>query len=557
MKELKMMIGGGADTDGLTAVAAHVREGDTFLSNGSDEIQTGTLIDRSKINGMSIPSLKLPLFAPEAVKILPDSNGDTRVMLEPPSGDYPGGTKGAYIGVLPGDIGVTAEKVASGQTAAGVKGTYGSDGTVTASDMKAGVIGYGSAGKVTGKQTDYGNLAKTLEAGETMALNEGFYGKSKITAKDLSSQTPGNLESWKMMQGQTGYSNGQRIAGTMVERGTVSATIGAGENISLPEGHYHGVSVTAKDLKSQTPGNLQAASMLQGQHGYSNGAEVYGSMTDQGTLTETLSAGESVSIPEGHYSGGKITAKDLASQTPGNLEAWQMLTGQYGYSNGKKVSGIMPDRGAFQYAGGIGSGYADGAEYYAFNQAPVGLYRNWSGIEGWAPELRLNKDTVRNFLGVSASKILSGQSIADISGTAPVINDLNHRWCDNTGFVYPNTTDWDFSVLDEAHGNWFLINIPSSQPYVIIRVSCGNTDRETTLPQNEYCCIGTNTWRMLTLRPYATEEGSTNMSTVRLMFWRSSNGDLYYHPMRGTTWGTFTTSIVILASTTVDMSKWS
>ena len=42
MKEVRMMIGGGTDTDGLTAMAAHVRAGDVFLGAGSDESQIGT-----------------------------------------------------------------------------------------------------------------------------------------------------------------------------------------------------------------------------------------------------------------------------------------------------------------------------------------------------------------------------------------------------------------------------------------------------------------------------------------------------------------------------------
>ena len=287
MKEVRMMIGGGTDTDGLTAMAAHVRAGDVFLGAGSDESQIGTLIDRSIITELSIPSLNAPLFTPDAIEITEDNQGTKKVMLAPPTGDYPGGKNGAYIGVKPGDIGVTADKVAVGETAAGVKGTYGSDASVEPENMKAGITAYGAKGKISGNQTDYGNVAKTLSAGESYDINQGFYGK------------------------------------------------------------------------------------------------------------------------------GKIVAKDLASQTPGNLESGKMLAGQYGYSNGQKISGSIVSYKDYAYATSLGAGN-DGAEYWAFNGAPAGYYYN-SGND-WAPELRLAKSKVREALNISADNIRKGAVVGGITG---------------------------------------------------------------------------------------------------------------------------------------------
>lgn len=248
MKEVRMMIGGGTDADGLTATAAHVRAGDMFLGAGSDESQIGTLIDRSIISGLSIPTLKAPLFAPDAIEITEDNQGTKKVMLAPPSGDYPGGKNGAYIGVEPQDIGVTADKIAIGQTAAGVNGTYGNDASATAEDIKAGITAYGAKGKISGNQTDYGNVSKTLAAGESYDINQGFYSKGKVTAKDLASQTVGNLEAGKMVAGQYGYSNGKKVTGTIPDRGTYAYAGGMGDGNDgteyfafnkAPEGYYY------------------------------------------------------------------------------------------------------------------------------------------------------------------------------------------------------------------------------------------------------------------------------------------------------------------------------
>lgn len=437
--ELKKMSGGMmADTDELTAVPESVLENETFMGHGEDETQSGTMPDMSKVKNS--PTIQnegktVPAHRATNAKSTTNSDGTAQIVMSPPKGFFPGEGK-AFVGCTPEELGITPENIPTGRTVCLVNGTWGADADFSSDDLKEGKVAYGPAGRVIGNGKNYGQVSKTLAAGETYDVKKGF------------------------------------------------------------------------------------------------------------------------------YDDGKVTAKDLASQTAGNLDAARMVSGQSGYSNGKKVNGSMVDRGVCQWAGrgghgggGMSEGTENGTEYYAFNNAPDGWYHNKG--ESWSPELRLERYKVRDYLGVSASKILSGQCIAGIWGTAPVINDLNLRWVDNMEYYYPNTNDWDFNNLDTDHGNWFLCNIPASQGYVIIRVSCGNTDAATSMPQNAWCCIGTNTWRMLTLRPYASTDSSTNTQTVRMMFWRSANGDLYYHPMRGSTYGTFATSIVVLASTTVNLSKWS
>lgn len=428
-----------ADTDELTAVPEKVLEDETFLGRGEDETQSGTMPDMSKVK--SSPTIQeddktVPAHKATKAKSTTDSNGTARIALAPPKGYYPG-KEDSFVCCTPEELGITPENIPSGRTVCLVNGTWGEDADFSSADLKEGKVAYGAAGRVIGDGKNYGQISKTLAAGETYEVKKGF------------------------------------------------------------------------------------------------------------------------------YDDGKIVAKNLASQTAGNLNSALMLSGQSGYSNGKKVEGSMIDRGPYQWAGrgghggsGFGKGVDNGVVYYAFTNIPDGYYHN-NGEGEWSPEIRLEQSYVWGHLGVHAEYILSGKCIADVWGTAPIINELNLRWMNNTGFSYPNTTEWDFNNLDTAHGNWFLCNIPASQGYVIIRVSCGNTDAATSQPQNAWCCIGTNTWRMITLRPRASTDNSTDMTTVRLMFWRSSNGDLYYHPMRGSTYGIFTTSIVVLASTTVDLSKWS
>ena len=75
---------------------------------------------------------------------------------------------------------------------------------------------------------------------------------------------------------------------------------------------------------------------------------VLGTMPNRGAVSQVLNAGESYSIPQGYHNGsGKVAAKDLASQTPGNLAADRILANYYGYSNGVRVTGNIASQGAF------------------------------------------------------------------------------------------------------------------------------------------------------------------------------------------------------------------
>lgn len=174
--------------------------------------------------------------------------------------------------------------------------------------------------------------------------------------------------------------------------------------------------------------NFGSEDLREGKVAYGKNGRMEGAAKDYGAVMKTLAAGESYQIGKGIYSAGKITAKDLASQTVGSLDSKKMVKGIKGYSNGNVVNGEMIDRGAYDYASGIGEG-ADGtaAGYYAFNNMPEGWYHETSGTESWSPEVRLNRDTVRKYLGVAANKIIAGQTIAGVSGN-------QHPY----GYVYGN-----------------------------------------------------------------------------------------------------------------------
>lgn len=72
-----------------------------------------------------------------------------------------------------------------------------------------------------------------------------------------------------------------------------------------------------------------------------------GAMTNRGAWNSSeIAAGAEVTIPAGyHNGGGKVTAKDLASQTPGDATAAQIWTGKKAWVNGKQITGTLATQG--------------------------------------------------------------------------------------------------------------------------------------------------------------------------------------------------------------------
>lgn len=70
-----------------------------------------------------------------------------------------------------------------------------------------------------------------------------------------------------------------------------------------------------------------------------------GGMTNRGAVIQELGAGGSYAIPEGFHNGsGKVTAKSLASQTPGDSAAGHILAGRTAWVNGSKITGTIPSQ---------------------------------------------------------------------------------------------------------------------------------------------------------------------------------------------------------------------
>lgn len=83
----------------------------------------------------------------------------------------------------------------------------------------------------------------------------------------------------------------------------------------------------------------------------SNDEAEAGTMPERGTLNRTLAAGQSVTLPEGHYTGGTVSAQSLASQTGGaTAEDRYVKKGLTYWKDGVLRTGTMETQSAISFS---------------------------------------------------------------------------------------------------------------------------------------------------------------------------------------------------------------
>lgn len=150
-----------------------------------------------------------------------------------------------------------------------------------------------------------------------------------------------------------------------------------------------------------------------------------------------------------------------------NATAANILSGKTAYVNGVKVTGSMPNRGTYAYAGSMGKGN-DGTDYYAFNTAPEGCY--YKVDKDWQPELRLAKSKVREYLNISAGNIKKDAVVGEITGT----------WYGNKACIAANSAR-GFGSGDATGSDEQSFTMPADGTVYYGGASAGHTTSKITL----------------------------------------------------------------------------
>ena len=123
-------------------------------------------------------------------------------------------------------------------------------------------------------------------------------------------------------------------------------TIAASDSVTIPAGKLTtgNQTITAKSLASQTPGTAAAGDILSGKIAWVDGAKVTGNIPTVTPTTDKLDCGKSASISKGYLASDvTITANSLASQTQGNAAAADIRLNKTAWVKGTQVTGTMPD----------------------------------------------------------------------------------------------------------------------------------------------------------------------------------------------------------------------
>ena len=177
---------------------------------------------------------------------------------------------------------------------------------------------------------------------------------------------------------------------------------------------------------SSGDGDATANQILSGKTAWVKGKKVTGTMPNRGAVNQTLNAGGSYTIPEGYHNGkGKVTAASLSSQTPGTATAAQILAGQTAWVNGNKITGNMPSRATSSNVKGDTAWHYNNRIYFAtdYGYYPAASYGNFSNVS----EKYISYSSLASVIGLSANKILEGNTILGISGTVESPSNAYNR----------------------------------------------------------------------------------------------------------------------------------
>ena len=186
---------------------------------------------------------------------------------------------------------------------------------------------------------------RLLSPGETYTIAKGYYdGTTQISAKTMPDLTPGSAHAEHIFTGETAWVNGVKITGTMVDNGAFTATVAAGNRVTIPSGYHNGSGyVVGEPLSSQTQANAIAANILENKTAWVNGVKITGAMAYNQASEVVLRSGESMYIPEGYHPGTEtVSAENIASQTMGNAVASDLVEGKVAWVNGVQVVGTIP-----------------------------------------------------------------------------------------------------------------------------------------------------------------------------------------------------------------------
>lgn len=181
--------------------------------------------------------------------------------------------------------------------------------------------------------------------------------KQEVQIVRACNSSSGNVSPEDITFGKTAWVNGEKVTGTMVDNGALNKTLVPGETFLIPEGYHNGTGkITANHLASNTPATASANQILSGKTGWINGEKITGIMMDATKQSKTLNSGDTYTIKAGYHNGTEvIRVKSVVEQTTGNATADNIPVGMTAWVNGVQIVGTGSDKNTW-YQKGVSDG---------------------------------------------------------------------------------------------------------------------------------------------------------------------------------------------------------
>lgn len=297
-----------------------------------------------------------------------------------------------------------------------------------------------------------------------------------------------------LLLGKTAYANGQKLTGTIANKGKLLSTItplgdavissGAGYytevnvgvsaadvtitpkeyeyNVSSMYDFYKTITVEAipdkyKDISNVTAG---AADVLEGKTIATYAGDLTGSMPNNGAVTATVGSGQTYTIPAGYHNGsGTVTGSGSSSggidTSDATATAADILSPKTAYVNGSKLTGSMVNRGDYTLtvtpsspSVSNSSGYYSRVSARAYTTSktvtPTKSTQNVSGGSSFLSSVTVNPipDAYQDVSAVTAlaADVLFGKKIVTAEGT------VTTGTMTNNGDVSASTADTTYNI---------------------------------------------------------------------------------------------------------------
>lgn len=416
------------DTADATATAADIVEGKTaYIATGK---VTGTFKGVSTDDATAVASdIKTGKTAyVKGEKITGSFNGVDTSDADATAADirtgkiaYVKGQKvtGNFAGVDSSDATALVGDIMQGKTAyignKKVEGTYvpldTSDGTAAASDILNGKIAYVNGAKVTG--TIASKTAQTYTPGtsaQTIAAGQYLAGAQTITAvpTEEKSATPSTAEQEVVP-----------TAGKFLSKVTVGGDANlVADNIKSGVSIF-GVQGTLTSLDT-SDADATAENIDSGKTAYVKGQKITGTSTKVNTSDANAVAGDIATGKTAYVNGVKLTGTHTCSPGLDTSDATategQILSGKTAYVNGEKVTGILSFGTTLSRQGNLSVSDNNVVTAMTVLDSNFCIYSDNSVPK--QAKLTLTASQVAESIGLTADKLVTGNTILGIAGTA-------------------------------------------------------------------------------------------------------------------------------------------